>query len=158
LFLTFTSPGGRTGGPAKQPESLASKSSDVSSRRFRSPITVGFECNSRIGTPTPDRRLIAVCSSDPILAVDQGDTRQSARMAESCLIKYPRYASPRVKILSFINVYVERGISRDFAARQTECDERILRQDGRMTFSLRRQGEISGEKEKAPPPARLPPR
>ena len=27
--------------------------------------------------------------------------------------------------------HVERGISRDFAARQTECDERILRQDGR---------------------------
>ena len=42
--------------------------------------------------------------------------------------------------------HVERGISRDFAARQSECDERILRHDG-MTFSLRRQ--------KAPPPARL---
>ena len=27
--------------------------------------------------------------------------------------------------------HVEREISRDFAARQTECDERILRQDGR---------------------------
>ena len=27
--------------------------------------------------------------------------------------------------------HVERGISRDFAARQSECDERILRHDGR---------------------------
>ena len=27
--------------------------------------------------------------------------------------------------------HVEREISRDFAAQQTECDERILRQDGR---------------------------
>ena len=44
--------------------------------------------------------------------------------------------------------HVERGISRDFAARQSECDERILPATmAAMTFSLRRQ--------KAPPPARL---